>query len=30
MKTKITQDILDIWRQRYLSGETAREIWKDY
>lgn len=30
MKTKITQNILDIWKQRYLNGETAREIWKDY
>ena len=30
MKTKITQDILDIWKTRYLNGETARNIWQDY
>lgn len=30
MKTKITSDILEIWKTRYLNGETARDIWQDY
>lgn len=30
MKNKITDDILNIWKERYLNGETARNIWKDY
>lgn len=30
MKTKITTEILEEWKERYLAGETARNIWQDY
>lgn len=30
MKNKITENVLKSWKERYLNGETARNIWNDY
>ncbi len=30
MRNKITEQMLQDWKNRYIAGETARSIWQDY
>lgn len=30
MRKNVSNEEKEIWIQRYLNGETARSIWKDY
>lgn len=30
MRKIVSKEEKEIWKERYLNGETARSIWKDY